>query len=87
MGAHAALVLDAATAVQGWCQYGSPEELPSIKHRREYAKDAPARPDWRNAGIFVDKKHRGRGLREPHCAAPSIRSPVPAVASSRRSPR
>jgi len=30
---------------QGWCQYGSPQELPSIKHKREYDKNAPPRPD------------------------------------------
>ena len=34
--AHAALVFDDSGAAQGWCQYGSPEELPGIKHRREY---------------------------------------------------
>ena len=60
--AHAALVLDADGAAQGWCQYGSPEELPGIKHRREYDKDAPPRPDWRITCIFVDKRHRGRGI-------------------------
>ena len=36
--------------------YGSPEELPNIKHSREYGKDAPPRPDWRITCIFVDKK-------------------------------
>src|SRR5487761_469251 len=41
--AHAALVLDANGSAQGWCQYGSPEELPNIKHNREYEKDAPPR--------------------------------------------
>ncbi len=60
--AHAALVLDETGAAQGWCQYGSPAELPGIKHRREYAKDAPPPPDWRVACIFVDKRHRGRGV-------------------------
>ena len=39
--AHAALVFDEDGTAQGWCQYGSPEELPGIKHRREYDKDAP----------------------------------------------
>ena len=39
--AHAALVFDENGTAQGWCQYGSPEELPSIKHRRVYDKDAP----------------------------------------------
>ena len=43
--AHAALVFDEAGLVQGWCQYGSAEELPSIKHRRAYEKDAPPLPD------------------------------------------
>src|SRR6266540_4911939 len=59
--AHAALVLDQDGAAQGWCQYGSPEELPGIKHRREYDKDAPPRPDWRITCFYVDKKHRGQG--------------------------
>jgi ribosomal protein S18 acetylase RimI-like enzyme len=60
--AHAALVLDEAGAVQGWCQYGSPEELTRIKHRREYEKDAPPRPDWRITCFYVDKQHRGQGI-------------------------
>lgn len=33
--AHAALVFDGDRAV-AWAQYGSPEELPSIQHRKEY---------------------------------------------------
>ena len=60
--AHAALVLDEDGAAQGWCQYGSPEELPGIKHRREYDKDAPPRPDWRITCFYVDRKHRGQGI-------------------------
>ncbi len=60
--AHAALVFDESGAAQGWCQYGSPEELPGIKHRRAYEKDAPPRPDWRIACVFVDKSHRGTGV-------------------------
>jgi ribosomal protein S18 acetylase RimI-like enzyme len=60
--AHAALVLDQDGAAQGWCQYGSPEELPTIKHRRAYDKDAPPRPDWRVTCIYVDRKHRGQGI-------------------------
>lgn len=60
--AHAALVLDTDGAAQGWCQYGSPEELPGIKHRRVYDKDAPPLPDWRITCIFVDKGHRGHGV-------------------------
>jgi ribosomal protein S18 acetylase RimI-like enzyme len=60
--AHAAVVLDEHGSAQGWCQYGPPEELPGIKHKREYDKDAPPRPDWRITCIFVDKRHRGRGI-------------------------
>jgi GNAT superfamily N-acetyltransferase len=60
--AHAALVFDDSGTAQGWCQYGSPEELPGIKHRREYAKDAPPRPDWRITCFYVDKRHRGQGI-------------------------
>ena len=60
--AHAALVFDDDGLAQGWCQYGSPEELPGIKHRREYEKDAPPPPDWRITCIFVDKRHRGQGI-------------------------
>ncbi len=60
--AHAALVLGEDGAAQGWCQYGSPEELPGIKHRREYDKDPPPRPDWRITCVYVGRGHRGRGV-------------------------
>ena len=60
--AHAALVLDENGAAQGWCQYGSPEELPGIKHLRAYDRDAPPRPDWRITCFYVDKRHRGQGI-------------------------
>lgn len=60
--AHAALVFDEDGTAQGWCQYGSPDELPGIKHRREYDKEAPPRPDWRITCLYVDKKHRGQGI-------------------------
>ena len=60
--AHAAMVFDDNDTAQGWCQYGSPEELPNIKHKREYDKDAPPRPDWRITCFYVDKKHRGQGI-------------------------
>lgn len=60
--AHAALVLDEDGRAQGWCQYGPPEELPSIKHRREYDKDAPPKPDWRITCFYVDTRHRGQGV-------------------------
>jgi GNAT superfamily N-acetyltransferase len=59
--AHAALVFDDNDLAQGWCQYGSPQEL-RLKHEREYAKAPPPPARWRIACIFVDKHHRGRGV-------------------------
>jgi ribosomal protein S18 acetylase RimI-like enzyme len=59
--AHAALVFDRDGLAQGWCQYGSPDEL-GLKHQREYAKDPPPRARWRITCIFVDKRHRGQGV-------------------------
>lgn len=44
--AHAALVFDGDDCV-GWCQFGSPEELPRIKSRREYERTSTMLPDWR----------------------------------------
>ena len=60
--AHAALVFDADGAAQGWCQYGSPDELPNIKHARRYQLDPPPRPDWRITCFYVDRRHRGQGV-------------------------
>jgi GNAT superfamily N-acetyltransferase len=60
--AHAALVLDEDGVAQGWCQYGGPEELPNIKHRRVYDQDPPPLPDWRITCFYVDKRHRGQGI-------------------------
>ena len=59
--AHAALVFDEDGVAQGWCQFGSPDEL-GLKHHREYAKDPPPRAGWRITCVFVDKGHRGRGV-------------------------
>ena len=59
--AHAALVYDGATCV-GWCQFGSPEELPRIKRRRAYLEGLDALPDWRITCFFVDSEHRRRGV-------------------------
>ena len=54
-------MFDDHDVAQGWCQYGTREEL-ALKHQREYAKDPPPRADWRITCIFVDKQHRGRGV-------------------------
>ncbi|WP_222844335.1 GNAT family N-acetyltransferase [Buchananella hordeovulneris] len=60
--AHAALVLDADGRCQAWAQYGSPAELAGIKHKRAYDRQPPPLPDWRLTCVYVDPKHRGRGL-------------------------
>ncbi len=85
--AHAALVFDGNGAAQGWCQYGSPEELSNIKHLREYSKHAPPRPDWRITCFYVDKRHRGQGIARAALAGASSRSLTLAEGSSRPSPR
>jgi ribosomal protein S18 acetylase RimI-like enzyme len=59
--AHAALVFDQQGLAQGWCQYGSPDEL-DLKHLREYRKDPPPPARWRITCIYVDKRHRGQGI-------------------------
>ncbi len=59
--AHAALVYDAATCV-GWCQFGPPDELPRIKHKRAYLEGLTDLPDWRITCFFVDRAYRGRGV-------------------------
>jgi ribosomal protein S18 acetylase RimI-like enzyme len=59
--AHAALVLDGDSCA-GWCQFGPPAELPRIKARRVYEKDAGTPPDWRITCFYVGKGHRRSGV-------------------------
>ena len=59
--AHAAVVLDGEEAV-AWCQYGSPEELPNIYHRKQYDAEVDRLPDYRITCLFVDKRSRRKGL-------------------------
>ena len=46
----------------GWCQYGSPAELPNIKNPGAYAKGLVETPDWRIGCIFTGKGHREKGV-------------------------
>ncbi len=46
----------------GWCQYGSPSELPNIKNRAAYHQALQALPDWRIGCIFTGSRHRGAGV-------------------------
>jgi len=58
---HAALVF-AGEECLGWCQFGSPEELPEIKSRRRYEAGLTIPPDWRITCFFTGKGRRGRGV-------------------------
>lgn len=59
--AHAALVFDGDSAV-AWCEYGSPEELPNIYHRKQYNAEQTTVPDWRITCFFVDRDYRRKGM-------------------------
>jgi GNAT superfamily N-acetyltransferase len=59
--AHAALVMDGDDAV-AWCEYGTPEELPNIYHRKQYEAELDVVPDYRITCIFVDKRYRRKGV-------------------------
>ena len=68
--AHAALVYDGDRAV-AWAEYGSPEELPDIHHRKEASQrrsDCPTTgspASWSSAAFAV------RAWRRSPCAEPS----------------
>jgi GNAT superfamily N-acetyltransferase len=53
----------------GWCQYGTPTELPNIQNRKAYARGLGGLPDWRIGCVFTDKSHRGRGVARAGVAA------------------
>ena len=61
--AHAAVVFDGDRAV-AWCQYGKPEDLPNIHHRKEYEATSARQPDYRLTCIFVDRDYRRKGVAE-----------------------
>ena len=74
--AHAALVFDGDAAV-AWCQYGTPEELPGIMHRREYEAGRDRLPDYRLTCLFVDRKYRRKGV-----AAVALRGALDLIAQA-----
>ena len=59
--AHAALVFEGDAAI-AWCQYGSPEELPNIYHRKQYDAGEANPAPWRITCFFVDRDHRRSGV-------------------------
>src|SRR6266581_2808934 len=74
--AHAALVYDGDRAV-AWAEYGSPQELPTIHHRKEYLATAEQLPDYRVTCILVERGLRGQGL-----AAIALRGAVGLIAQA-----
>lgn len=59
--AHAALVFSGEHCL-GWCQFGSPAELPQVKSRRLYEQGLDTLPDWHVTCFFTGKGHRRRGV-------------------------
>ena len=55
------MVFDGDTAM-GWCEYGTPDELPGIFHRKQVESVGPALPDYRLTCFFVDRGHRRKGV-------------------------
>ncbi|MGZ4672564.1 MAG: GNAT family N-acetyltransferase [Ilumatobacteraceae bacterium] len=74
--AHAALVYDGDTAV-GWCQYGSPDELPNIYHRKNYEAGLVKLPEYRLTCLYVDKAYRRKGV-----AAAALRGALDLIAKA-----
>jgi GNAT superfamily N-acetyltransferase len=74
--AHAALVFDGDVAV-GWCEYGTPGELPNIYHRKEYEAGLDRWPDYRLTCFFVDKRYRRSGV-----AAVALRGALDLIAQA-----
>ena len=58
---HQVLVYEGNECV-GWCQYGRPAELPTIKNPRAYDKERTELPDWRIGCIFTGNGHRREGV-------------------------
>lgn len=46
----------------GWCQFGSPDELPCIHYERAYLATSPTLPDWCITCFFSGKGYRGKGV-------------------------
>lgn len=61
--AHAALVMDGDEAV-AWAEFGTPQELPAMKHAKEYDATKTADPDYRITCVFIDRRYRRKGLSE-----------------------
>jgi hypothetical protein len=58
---HQILVYQGEICV-GWCQYGSPAELPNIQNLGRYNAGLTELPAWRIGCIFTGKGHRRGGV-------------------------
>jgi GNAT superfamily N-acetyltransferase len=53
----------------GWCQFGPPAEVATIKNRRAYEKELVELPDWRIGCVFTGSGHRRKGVARAGLAA------------------
>jgi GNAT superfamily N-acetyltransferase len=74
--AHAALVFVEGEAI-AWAEYGAPDELPNIHHRKQYLEGVVTPPDFRITCINVDKRHRRVGY-----AAVALRGALDLIAQA-----
>ncbi len=73
---HQVLVYDGQECV-GWCQFGSPAELPTIKNPKAYDQGNSGLPDWRIGCIFTGRGHRRSGV-----AKAAVTAAVSAIAEA-----
>lgn len=76
---HQILVYTSDGDCVGWCQYGTPAELPNIKNAAKYAAGTTELPAWRIGCIFTGSRHRGRGVAVRLSEARWTRSRPPAA--------
>lgn len=58
----------------GWCQYGPPTEIASIKNLKVYSRELDRLPDWRIGCIFTGNGHRMQGV-----ATAAVRAALAAI--------
>jgi len=62
----------------GWCEYGTPQELPNINHRKEYEQGLDRLPDYRLTCFFIDRRYRRQGV-----SAVALRGALDLIAQTR----
>jgi GNAT superfamily N-acetyltransferase len=65
---HQVLVYDEGRCV-GWCQFGPPAEVATIKNPKAYEKDLAELPDWRIGCVFTGSGSRRQGVARAAVAA------------------